>query len=55
MDKQEIEQRLIDLSKEIGLKNVILIGLDLVIKEDITLCSDELKRLMKARRQIEKI
>ncbi|HHQ5170692.1 TPA: hypothetical protein ACSP6G_000835 [Staphylococcus aureus] len=55
MTKEQIEQQLIDLSKEVGMKNVILMALDLSINEDKTLRSDEVEGLIKVQRQIEDI
>lgn len=55
MNKEQVKQLLSELSKEIGVKNVILIALDLVIKEDSTLRCDEVKRLIKVQSQVEKI
>ncbi|CAC7245456.1 TPA: hypothetical protein POV56_000765 [Staphylococcus aureus] len=55
MNKEQVEQLLSELAKEIGMKSVILIALDLAIKEDNTLCSDEVEKLIKVQRQIEKI
>ncbi|WP_457806453.1 hypothetical protein [Staphylococcus aureus] len=55
MDKVQVEQQLIDLSKENGMKNVILMAFDLAIKEDKTLCPDEVEQLIKVQRQIEQI
>lgn len=54
MNKEQVEQLLSELAKEIGMKNVILIALDLTIKEDKTLCSDEAKKLIKIQRKVEK-
>ncbi|WPG01517.1 hypothetical protein [Staphylococcus aureus] len=54
MNKEQVEQLLSDLAKEIGMKNVILVALDLIIKEDNILRSDEVKKLIKIQRQIEK-
>lgn len=55
MNKEQVEQLLSELAKEIGMKNVILIALDLAIKKDKTLRSDEVEQLIKVQRQIEKI
>ncbi|HHW6670611.1 TPA: hypothetical protein ACU15D_000052 [Staphylococcus aureus] len=55
MNKEQVEQLLSELAKEIGMKNVILIALDLAIKDDKTLRSDEVEQLIKVQRQIEKI
>ncbi|HDF0610407.1 TPA: hypothetical protein PEC17_002596 [Staphylococcus aureus] len=55
MNKEQVEKLLSELAKEIGMKNVILIALYLAIKEDNTLCTDEVKQLIKVQRQIEKI
>ncbi|ACY11587.1 MULTISPECIES: hypothetical protein [Staphylococcus] len=55
MNKEQIEKLLLELAEEIGMKNVILIALDLAIKEDGTLRSDEVEKLIKIQRQIEKL
>ncbi|MBH4595993.1 hypothetical protein I6B76_12195 [Staphylococcus aureus] len=55
MNKEQVEKLLSELAKEIGMTNVILIALDLAIKEDKTLRTDEVKQLIKVQRQIEKI
>lgn len=51
MNKEQVEQLLSELAKEIGMKIVILIALDLAIKKDKT----EVEQLIKVQRQIEKI
>ncbi|MBH4735891.1 hypothetical protein I6D26_07135 [Staphylococcus aureus] len=55
MNKEQVEKLLSELANEIGMKNVILIALDLTIKEDNTLRTDEVKQLIEVQRQIEKI
>ncbi|EJN0116428.1 hypothetical protein [Staphylococcus aureus] len=55
MNKEQIEKLLLELAKEIGMKNIILMSLDLAISEDKTLRSDEVEKLIKIHRQIEKL
>ncbi|HID5040179.1 TPA: hypothetical protein ACXEFH_000506 [Staphylococcus aureus] len=55
MERKQVEKQLMEMSKEVGMKQIILIAIDLALKEDATLRTDEVERLIKVQREIEKI
>ncbi|WP_158177220.1 hypothetical protein [Staphylococcus aureus] len=54
-DDTLLEDRLKVLAREVGLKEVILTALNLAIKEDSTLRSDQVETLLKLYRKLEEI